>query len=163
RIYASLMTNGRRHTVTTLSVLASHAATITRWQRDLSSPDIARRAQATAEMEASVSDAPWSDRRVAAIRAAAEARRHGGRAELVDLHRIMLTYVTNKKGGDQILSALEPEAREAHAAMLDGEYGISAFRSTLISGGIDIGTIQAVVREAEEAFDPTANDIATAL
>jgi hypothetical protein len=33
RVYASLMTNGRLHTVTTLSILASHAATITRWQR----------------------------------------------------------------------------------------------------------------------------------
>jgi Helicase conserved C-terminal domain len=163
RVYASLMTNGRRHTVTTLSVLSAHAATITRWQRDLCSPEPARRARAAAEMGESVSGALWSDRRVAAIRAAAEAGQHRGLADLVDLHRIMLTYVTNKKGGDQILSALEPEAREAHAAMLDGDYGISAFRSTLISGGIDIGTIQAVIRAAEEPFDPVADDISTAL
>ena len=33
RVYASLVTNGRLHTVTTLSVLAAHAATITRWLR----------------------------------------------------------------------------------------------------------------------------------
>jgi hypothetical protein len=46
RVYASLMTNGRLHTVTTLSVLAAHAATITRWQRDLSSLDAARRQRA---------------------------------------------------------------------------------------------------------------------
>ncbi len=153
RVYASLMTNGRRHTVTTLVVLATQAATITRWQRDLAANDPARRARAAAEMESFVSDAPWSERRRGAIRAAAALGRYDVLAMLVDLHRIMLTYVTNKKGGDQILSALENETREAHAVMGD-EYDIGAFRTTLISGGVDIGTIQAVIRDAEAAFDP---------
>jgi hypothetical protein len=162
RVYASLMTNGRRHTVTTLAVLATEAATITRWQRDLAANDPARRARAAAEMEASVSDAPWAERRRGAIHAAAAHGRYDVLAHLVDLHRIMLTYVTNKKGGDQILSALENEAREAHAAMGPG-YDLAAFRTTLISGGVDIGTIQAVIRDAEAAFDPMADDIATAL
>ena len=43
------------------------------------------------------------------------------------------------------------------------EYDIGAFRTTLISGGVDIGTIQAVIRNAEAAFDPMADDIASAL
>jgi len=162
RVYASLMTNGRRHTVTTLAVLATHAATITRWQRDLAADDPARSARAATELAACVSDAPWAERRRGAIRLAAGSGRYAVLAELVDLHRIMLTYVTNKKGGDQILSALEPEAREAHAAM-GTAYDIGTFRTTLISGGVDIGTIQAVIRDAESAFDPMSDDIAQTL
>jgi hypothetical protein len=162
RVYASLMTNGRLHTVTTLSILAAHAATITRWQRDLSSPDATRRQRASDEMLSSVSAAPWSDRRAAAIRQTAAEARFDRLAELVDLHRIELTYVTNKKGGDQILSALETEVREIHAAMGD-EYALSGFSMELISGGVDIGGIQSVIRRAEKPFDPMTGDISMAL
>lgn len=158
RLYASLMTNGRLHTVTTLSVLASHAATITRWQTDLSSPDLTRRARAAGEIEDNISEAAWSERRRAAVRRAAAADRHDRLAALVDLHRIELTYVTNKKGGDQILSALEGEVREAHAAM-GPEYALSAYQMDLISGGVDIGGIQSVIRRAEMPFDPMSQDI----
>ena len=160
RVYASLMTNGRRHTVTTLAVLAAHAAAVTRWQRDLSSDDPGRWARAVLEMERSISDAPWAARRRAAIRSAGG--HHDALACLVDLHRIMLTYVTNKKGGDQILSALDGEAHEAHATM-GSDYEISEFQMTLISGGVDIGTIQGVIRQASRAFDPMADDISGAL
>ena len=162
RLYASLMTNGRLHTVTTLSILASHAATITRWQRDLSSTDAARQARAATEIEDNVSDAAWSDGRRAAVRAAARGGRFDRLASLVDLHRIQLTYVTNKKGGDQILSALETEVREAHAAM-GPEYTLAAFPMDLISGGVDIGGIQSVIREAERPFDPMQDDISGVL
>src|SRR6202040_1521835 len=95
RVYASLMTNGRRHTVTTLAVLATHAATITRWQRDLAAVDPARRARVAIEIEGSVSDAPWAERRRSPIRSLAATGRHAVLADLVDLPRIMLTYVTN--------------------------------------------------------------------
>jgi len=162
RVYASLMTNGRLHTVTTLSVLAAHAATITRWQRDLSSPNGVRRQRAAEEMQSCVSTAPWSDRRTDAIRSASAEGRFDRLAHLVDLHRIELTYVTNKKGGDQILSALESEVREIHAAMGD-EYGLDGFAMELISGGVDIGGIQSVIRRAEEPFDPMTDDISGAL
>lgn len=162
RVYASLMTNGRRHTVTTLAVLAAHAATITRWQRDLSAADPMRRTHAAVEMSEAVSEAPWADRRRAAIQEMAATGQWAVLADLVDLHRIMLTYVTNKKGGDQILSALEPEAREAHAAM-GADYEIATFRTTLISGGVDIATIQSVIQDAETRFDPMVDDIASVL
>lgn len=158
RLYASLMTNGRLHTVTTLSVLAAHAGTITRWQRDLSSADAVRQARAAAEIEDSVSDAQWAERRRAVVKSQAGAGRFDRLAALVDLHRIQLTYVTNKKGGDQILSALEAEVREVHAAM-GADYDFSAFSMDLISGGIDIGGIQSVIREAERPFDPMRDDI----
>ncbi|WP_379066204.1 DEAD/DEAH box helicase family protein [Mesorhizobium sp. UC74_2] len=161
RLYASIMTNGRLHTVTTISVLAAHAATITRWERDLASTEPARRQRAVAEIEDCVSDAPYAAGRRAAVRAAGQTDVER-LAALVDLHRIELTYVTNKKGGDQILSALNAEALEAHAAM-GPEYEISSFFTELISGGVDIGGIQRVIRAAEAPFDPMAEDISDAL
>jgi len=96
------------------------------------------------------------------VRTAAREGRFDRLAALVDLHRIELTYVTNKKGGDQILSALETEVREAHAAM-GPEYALSSFAMELISGGVDIGGIQSVIRAAERPFDPMHDDIGTAL
>jgi len=134
RVYASLMTNGRLHTVTTLSVLAAHAATITRWQRDLSSTNATRQQRAAEEMQSCISTAPWAERRRTAVRMAAAEGRFDRLAHLVDLHRIQLTYVTNKKGGDQILSALETEVREIHAVMGD-DYRLDGFAMELISGG----------------------------
>jgi hypothetical protein len=162
RLYVSLMPNGRLHTVTTLSILASHAATITRWQKDLASADPARQARAANEIESNVSDAPWFEGRRAAVRAATNAGRFDRLAALIDLHRIQLTYVTNKKGGDQILSALEAEVREAHAAM-GQEYALAAYTMDLISGGVDIGGIQSVIRQAERPFDPMHEDISSTL
>lgn len=162
RLHASIMTNGRLHTVTTISVLAAHAATITRWQRDLSSADPARRERAAAEIEESVSNASYAAGRRQAVTAARAAGRFDRLAALVDLHRIELTYVTNKKGGDQILAALAPEANEAHAAM-GSDYRLSAFMTELISGGVDIAGIQRVIQAAEAPFDPMANDISEVL
>ncbi|MDX2145209.1 MAG: DEAD/DEAH box helicase family protein [Rhodospirillaceae bacterium] len=162
RLYASLMTNGRLHTVTTLSVLAAHAATISRWQKDLSSGDPGRQAQAAQEIEDCISDEPWADDRRAAIRTVTANGRFEILAGLVDLHRIQLTYVTNKKGGDQILSALNTEVREAHAAM-GLEYVIADFSMELISGGVDIAGIQSVIRSAERPFDPMTEDISGTL
>jgi hypothetical protein len=162
RVYASLMTNGRLHTVTTLAVLATHAATITRWQRDLASSDISRQSRASIEIEQCVSDAPWSLERRTAISNARAQGRFDRLAALVDLHRIELTYVTNKKGGDQILAALEGEVREAHAKM-GHEYELTQYEMKLISGGVDIAGIQEVIRAAQRPFDPMTEDISTAL
>lgn len=161
RVYASIMTNGRKHTVTTLAVLAAHAAAITRWMIDLNDP--ATRAQAAAEIEACISDAPWRDRRVAAVRTAAANGNWAAMLSLLDLHRIMLTYVTNKKGGDQILSALVDEVREAHRVMgpryrLDTAQGMQ-YGNALISGGVDIGTIQDVIKLAEKQIMFPTEDV----
>src|SRR5713101_10113796 len=89
--------------------------------------------------------------RPTAIHAAAAEGHFDKLANLVDLHRIQLTYVTNKKGGDQILSALESEVREVHAVM-GNDYSLGGFAMELISGGVDIGGIQSVIRRAEEPF-----------
>lgn len=154
RIYASLMTNGRRHTVTTMAVLATHAAASTRWLTDLR--DSATRDRAAEEIAQHQSDSRFADRRAAAIRAAAAAGKWDALLALVDLHRIMLTYVTNKKGGDQILSAIEDEVRESHRLIKDQRYSLDhptegmRYGMALISGGVDVGTIQGVVDLAEK-------------
>jgi Helicase conserved C-terminal domain len=162
RVYASLMTNGRLHTVTTLSVLAAHAATITRWLRDLGSGDSVRQDRAAREIRDNISDAAWSDRRRAAVARQIEEAGYDLLAALVDLHRIELTYVTNKKGGDQILSAITAEVLETHEAM-GAEYALSDFRMELISGGVDVKGIQSVIRKAEEPFDSRRDDVSAML
>jgi hypothetical protein len=161
RVYASVMTNGRKHTVTTLAVLAAHAAASTRWLVDLRDP--ATRVAAATEIAAYQADESWRARREAAVRRAAGAGHWTALLSLVDLHRIMLTYVTNKKGGDQILSALEDEVREAHRLMgprysLDGPEGLE-YATALISGGVDIATIQGVVHQAQGRVAFPAEDV----
>lgn len=162
RIYASLMTNGRLHTVTTLSVLAAHAATITRWLRDLGSGDPVRQGHAAQEIHDNISGALWDDRRRAAVAREMAVARYDRLAALVDLHRIELTYVTNKKGGDQILSAINAEIAAVHDAM-GADYTLSDFKMELISGGVDVKGIQSVIRKAEAAFDPMREDVADVL
>jgi hypothetical protein len=162
RVYASLMTNGRLHTVTTLSVLAAHAATITRWLRDLGSGDPARQSRAAQEIHDNLSGARWDDRRRAAVACELAAGRFDRLAALVDLHRIELTYVTNKKGGDQILSAINAEVSEIQEAM-GADYIVPDFKMELISGGIDVKGIQSVIRKAEAPFNPMCDDVADTL
>ena len=68
---------------------------------------------------------------------------------LIDLHRIALAYVTNKKGGDQIIDALHSAVEKEH--MVLGRPQL-AFDSRLISGGVDMAEIQGVMQDAEEPF-----------
>jgi hypothetical protein len=70
---------------------------------------------------------------------------------LVDLHRIALTYVTNKKGGDQIIDAERAEFEKLHRA--EG-FDTQTLTSDLITGAIDAAQIQAVVRKAESRPKP---------
>lgn len=160
RVYESMLTNGRPHTAATISILSAYACGITLLLRDLASGDAARQEAALDELVRNVSDAQWGHRRVAALeRQRGVARGYDLIATLIDLHRIQLTYVTNKKGGDQILSALVSQAEKDHAAM-GPAYGIGArFDMELISGGVDVKTIQSVIEKAEDEFDFGASDI----
>lgn len=69
---------------------------------------------------------------------------------LVDLMRISLTYVTNKKGGDQVIEAFGEEVAKFH---LRHGRDLERLRSRLISGGIDVAEIQEIMRQAEAAPD----------
>lgn len=162
RVYASLLTNGKTHTTATIDVLAAYAVGITRWSRDLCSPDGARRDRACQEMMACLSGNELSPRHAAALRRAGEHERHEALARLVDLHRIMLTYVTNKKGGDQLMSALDRQVTRQHE-LAGPEYELSAFDIELISGGVDIKGIQAVIAKAERRRDPATEDVSGSL
>jgi len=70
---------------------------------------------------------------------------------LVDLHRIALTYVTNKKGGDQVIDTERSEFDDVHQA----EGFLNEMLNTkLISGAVSASEIQDVVAKAEDRVKP---------
>ena len=71
---------------------------------------------------------------------------HAHIAYAVDLDRIALLYVTNKKGGDNVKAALQDVMRRDHR--LAGIDDIPGVRTALITGAIDAGLIGAIVDEA---------------
>jgi hypothetical protein len=86
--------------------------------------------------------------RANAIDGAVQTDRYDQLFALLDLHRIGLAYVTNKKGGDQVMDALDTAVRQRHRGAhepLDG------FISCLISGGIDMKEIQDIMEQAQIA------------
>lgn len=141
RLYVSLMTNGASHTVTTVSVLSAfHLALAELWDL-MSEPET--RQQAFDRLKAAVSpgqDGEWRRRALDHLTDADVA------LTLLDLHRISLTYVTNKKGGDQVIDALDGMVRRDHEA---AGREIEDFKGRLISGGVDMGEIQEIMGEAE--------------
>jgi hypothetical protein len=162
RLYASLLTNGKTHTSASIEILTAYAVGITRWTRDLCSGDPVRQDRAAREIEDNLSAGALRARHVAAVAAARAAGRCDVLASLVDLHRIMLTYVTNKKGGDQLMSALERRIFKDHTA--EGrDYEIDAYDLELISGGVDIRGIQEVIKKAESKFELGSADISGVL
>lgn len=147
RLYVSLMTNDATHTVTTVAVLAVfHGIVTSLWDSLL---DDARRQQAVAFIRAAVSPGREGDWHRAAIDRAVAEGREADIMALVDLHRIALAYVTNKKGGDQVIDALSAAVDHEHRRIGRAH---SAFDSRLISGGIDMKEIQAVMEAADRSF-----------
>lgn len=147
RLYVSLMTNDATHTVTTVGVLAAFHGIITETWDGLASEQ--RRSATIAWLRAAVSSGTAGDWRRAAIDRAVTDDRASDIMALVDLHRIALAYVTNKKGGDQIIDALGAAVEQQHRR-IGRPHG--AFDSRLISGGIDMKEIQAVMEDAEVSF-----------
>lgn len=147
RIYCGFMTNGRPHTSTSVAVLASFHLTITDLFEKLNSDDPSFCEAASAQLCEHVSDSSirtiylqkLQDAPIDAI------------ATLIDLHRISLTYVTNKKGGDQIIAAEAEEVRKLHK--LTG-YEMDSFRTALISSGVGQGEIQQTVDTAQSRVSP---------
>jgi len=162
RVYVSLLTNGRPHTVTTVTILSAFMAIITRLMRDLCDTDPAARQAAVHALNSNLSISPLQRRHAEAIRLHEAAGRHDVIASVVDLHRVALTYVTNKKGGDQILSAAAGIVDQEHRA-LGSKYTVEDVQMRLISGGVESGEIDSIVKEAEKAFDPAGEDISETL
>ncbi|MER9762630.1 DEAD/DEAH box helicase family protein [Mesorhizobium sp. M0138] len=153
RVYVSLLTNGCPHTTGSVTVLGVFTAVITVLLRGLLSGDPVREAKATTLLRSHVSGGPLRARHDMVLSAAAP----NVLASAVDLHRVALTYVTNKKGGDQILSALPGIADRQHRDF-GREAVVEHVITRLISGGVESGLIEAVVQDAERRLDLNASD-----
>jgi hypothetical protein len=146
RRYVSLMTNGRTHTAATVAVLSAFHLTITQLLKTFIDGD---------------DQARWGARRELADALPSDVFRQGHRNSLlnpgidhshitytVDLNRIALLYVTNKKGGDNVKAALQDVIRRDHR--LAGIEDVPGVRTALITGAIDAGLIGAIVTEAAQ-------------
>lgn len=149
RTYVSVMTNGRSHTMTTAAVVSAYHLTFTRIWRLLEHGQ----SQDAVDLLASAlpQDDPLTPLRADALRDVLTVP-DGDRvlATLLDLQRISLTYVTNKKGGDQIIETLAAQVeRDQRSEGID-----LSFVTDLISGGVTIAEIQDVMARAEGGAVP---------
>jgi hypothetical protein len=147
RVYVAFMTNGRPHTATTVSVLSNFHTIISEFLMGLGSGDTERITSLRNKLTTAVSEGPLNSMYRARINAASNAEL----ATLVDLHRIALTYVTNKKGGDQIMAAEFEETRKRHA---DRQLDIGDLKTKLISGSVSQGDIQHTIEDAQSRPEP---------
>jgi hypothetical protein len=158
RVYVGFMTNGRAHTATTVAVLSSFHAAVSELMLSLTSEEEHRHEAARAMLVSALSEGELESLYAEALRNATSAEL----ATLVDLHRIALTYVTNKKGGDQIMAAEFEETRKRHA-----ERGLllKDLRTDLITGSVSQGDIQRTVQDAQLRPKPGESfpDLDTAL
>jgi hypothetical protein len=138
RFYRAIMTNGRPHTATSVAILASFHATITGLMANSTSDDPVQQAQARDLLLAYLSSGLTAKylRGALAIANASEI------ATLIDLHRVALTYVTNKKGGDQIQAAEAEETRKRHIVL---QLAFPHLEAALITGSVDQGQIEKTV------------------
>jgi hypothetical protein len=142
RVYASVLTNGHRHTVAMASVLGHYHVMLTSLYERLRSEDPTKEEAARDELIRWVSPGPLQAQFVRLL-AVADAETL---LTLVDLHRIALTYVTNKKGGDQVIDTEKVQFEKLH--QVEG-YGEQSLNSELISGAVSAAEIQDIVRRAE--------------
>ena len=147
RIYQSILTNGHTHTVTVVEVLANFHLIITELYDRLRSTDPGRIAQAKDMLLSGLSQVPLLPLFSRELSNAGA----NDLATLIDLHRIALTYVTNKKGGDQIMAAEGIEFDKKHRVV-----GLNGYRldTDLITGAVDAGHIQEVIQRAESRPRP---------
>lgn len=147
RIYCAFMTNGKPHTATSVAVLSGFHLSITRVFNALVSGDMARTDAVKEFLVAHLSDGPLRDLHKKTLLGSTAS----DLATAVDLHRIALTYVTNKKGGDQIMAAESEETRKRH---LNAEIELGGLDTKLITGSVEQGEIQAVVDAAQKRVNP---------
>lgn len=147
RLYCAFMTNGKPHTATSVAVLSGFHLNVTQLFQGLVSGDRAAIDSVRSSLTSFISSGPLQAlHQQTILRASA-----GDLATVVDLHRIALTYVTNKKGGDQIMAAESEETRKRH---LNKGIALDALDTRLITGSVEQGEIQEVVRLAQERDDP---------
>ncbi|MEQ8857897.1 MAG: helicase C-terminal domain-containing protein [Pseudomonadales bacterium] len=143
RVYATVLTNGKPHTTASVAVLSAFHLIISKLMSMLLEDDdadeqLVRKFLVTALPHGGL-HAPYAN--------AIQASNRSELATLIDLHRIALTYVTNKKGGDQILAAEWEQVRKDHQR--EG-LSLDDFERELITGSVDAGLIQRVIERAED-------------
>ena len=150
RVYMSIMTNGRSHTMTTAAVVSAYHLNFTLLWELLKTG----RAQVAVDrlINALKPNDPITPLRAQALTDISSCA-HGANllATLLDLLRISLTYVTNKKGGDQIIETLQAQVERDQRSenIID-----LPFTTDLISGGVTIAEIQDVMARAEGGTAP---------
>ena len=147
RVYTAFMTNGKPHTSTSVAVLSGFHLIITRLFDSLVSGDDHQLRLVQQQLADHVSPGPIQGLHKEVLLAASASEL----VTLVDLHRIALTYVTNKKGGDQIMAAEAEETRKRH---LNEGIELAGIDTRLITGSVEQGEIQAVVDTAQLRVDP---------
>ena len=144
RRYVSLMTNGRTHTAATVAVLSAFHLTISQLMKSFIDDNDAVRWQTRKDMAATL---PNDIFRMGHVDALLDQKTdHSHIATIIDLNRIALLYVTNKKGGDNVKAALQDVVRRDHR--LAGLGDMPGVKTALITGAIDAGLIGAIVTEA---------------
>ena len=143
RVYIAFLTNGRPHTATTVSVLSNYHTLISEFLIGLGSGDVEHSDALRSKLADGISVGPLNQMYRDKVLGATNSEL----ATLVDLHRIALTYVTNKKGGDQIMAAEFEETRKRHA---DRSLEIGDLKTKLISGSVSQGEIQHTIEEAQD-------------
>ncbi len=147
RFYRAIMTNGRPHTATSVTVLATFHSIVTSLLGQLLPDDPTEHAAARDLLLRHLSPAVTET----FLRDALQASTASELATLIDLHRVALTYVTNKKGGDQIQAAEAEETRKRHAAL---QLPFNGLRAELITGSVDQGAINNTVEATRNRPDP---------
>ena len=147
RIYSAIVTNGHRHTVSVASILGQYHLLITQLYEGLRTGGDEGEAAARTALERWLSDSALRVIYIGVIRSASREQL----LSLIDLHRIALTYVTNKKGGDQVIDTERAEFEDVHR---DAEFDNEIIKTRLISGAVSASEIQEVVAEAERRVKP---------
>jgi hypothetical protein len=151
RSYVSIMTNGRSHTMTTSAVVSAYHLAVTELWRALIEDGRTDDAIGTLSAALPPDDPLTPLRRMALQELAATPLGVRTLGNLLDLLRISLTYVTNKKGGDQIIETLQTQVERDQRAAAVGDL---PFATELISGGVTIAEIQVVMQRAEGSVQP---------
>lgn len=147
RVYAAVLTNGHRHTVAMASLLGHFHLLITGLYEGLQDANPSDRANTRAELVRWVSAGPNHAQFQRLLTSADEAIL----LTLIDLHRIALTYVTNKKGGDQVIDTEKSQSERLHQEAGFVDHKLS---SELLSGAVSAADIQDIVRRAEKRVAP---------
>ncbi|AUZ81362.1 DEAD/DEAH box helicase [Aeromonas caviae] len=147
RVYCAYMTNGKPHTATSVAILSTFHLCISRLFDDLVNGDDARRVSARDYLVECVSSGSLKTLHQQTLRDAS----FDDLMTVIDLHRIALTYVTNKKGGDQIMAAELEETRKRH---MNSNVPLEGLDTKLITGSVEQGEVQAVVARAQERDEP---------